>query len=205
MKNKSILQNWLLRIAGFILAILLLSAPKQAEAQVAEGFVGPEHGQSIVYTTNPTGTDTTSDVANIYIPKKDVWYWTTPLPNGVSPGDTCPVWAIDTLGERADTWVEVTGAGGHKVITLYPGGYTGTISDINNCSDTLVSANLVVKHNGNYSDTLTDTFNIDVGNYHDIYFNLAKSGSVQVWSNNGDWDQLFGDSVFVTANAINYE
>ena len=190
-------------------AAYLLLAPKLANAQWPT-FEGFNRGQYAPYSTsyviNPTGNDTISGVANNPVPILNGWYWTCTAPASwnLQPEDTCDVFAKNGT-KRQDTWISDISSGGNLVMPLFLDediNYTIASKNVNNTLDTLVEGTLVLKHDGKTSDPVIDTFWIN-SDYHDIYFNLAKSDSAWNWAN-GDWSNLYGDSVSVSLNAINY-
>lgn len=193
---------------GIALASLIYTlSPKQADAQGFDSFNRGQYAPySISYVVSPTGNDTISDVANIYVPNLDGWYWTCTAPGSwnVQPEDTCDVFAKNGT-KRQDTWISDISGGANIVMPLFLDeemNYTIASKNVNNTLDTLVEGTLVLKHDGKTSDPVIDTFWINSA-YHDIYFNLAKSDSAWNWAN-GDWSNLYGDSVSISLNAINY-
>lgn len=187
-----------------ILSLGYLIIPKQANAQTFNGINYSK--KSIITITHPNGIDTVCALANTYIPRKDGWNWGRTVPSSwnLQPGDTVDIYATDSFGvNEQNTWRNVTGAGGHLVIPLFankPKNYTIAVRNVTSI-DTLAEGRCRVKHNGNYSDWVVDTFNL-IPSDHDFAFNLANSDSVWQWTAGGDWDSILNDSVFVEATGI---
>ncbi|MFA5084295.1 MAG: hypothetical protein WC475_02850 [Candidatus Paceibacterota bacterium] len=219
MKNQ--IKNWLKGIAvGGLITLGSMFAKDAKAAPTFEGDIGESNGikqdSSITYIVKPDKSDTTDALPPTYSKRRDMWKWSVTAPTdwGLVPGDTCDIFTIDSSGQRANTWREITGAGGHLTIPLYPAGYSIGIKDITSPnSDTLMEGRCKIKHNGNYSDEIVDTFNTK-SSYYDGKFNLAESESVKTWcptlpdtGSNGknarDWNKLIGDSIFVDGKGIN--
>ena len=189
-----------------ILGLGYLAIPKQANAQSIT-FNGINYSKNAIITlTHPNGIDTVKAIAATYIPRKKGWAWARAPPVGwnLQPGDTVRIYATDSLGmNEQNTWRDVTGPS-NLVIPLFankPKNYIIAIRNVTD-SDTLAEGKCRIKHNGNYSDGIVDTFNLVPSDY-DFAFNLANSDSVWQWTNGGDWNQILGDSVFVEGRAIN--
>jgi hypothetical protein len=202
------LLNKLLMLLG-IAAISYLVTPKKADAWTAEGFVrGQDAQDAIVHMIKPDQTDTVTATAATYVPRMKGYYWSRDAPAGwnVQTGDTLDFFVIPQSGGNKiqKIWKDVTGPSDIvKPLFLDDSlNYTIAVRTCNSINDTLIEGRCQVKHNGNFSDELVDTFNISTSG-HDLYFNLSRSDSVWNWTNGGDWDLILGDSAFITANAIN--
>lgn len=212
-------------VVGGLITLGSLFAKDAKAAPSFDGYLYKSNGikqdSSMVYIVKPDKSDT----CTILDPPWDDsgwvksygWNWSRAPPSGwgLVPGDTCNIFAIDSSNQRANTWREITGAGSHLTIPLYPAGYSIGIKKITSPnSDTLMEGRCKIKHNGNYSDEIVDTFNTKYSNDYDGKFNLAESESIKAWcpalpdtGSNGknarDWNKILGDSIFVDGKGIN--
>lgn len=197
---------------AFLTLVSALFLPRIGKAQQNfEGWVKGAYAQNAkVNLINPSN-DTITATAGFYSPQLDAYYWSKTVPNGwIGPGDTCDFYIRDSLdsGKRQDLWTIVGGSTNSIITANLDKNLWNYSIDVTNVtggvSDTLIEADVRVKHQGRWSDAVRDTFNTTTS-YDDISLNIAKSDSVgDVWTNGGtNPNNIDRDSVVVIARSLN--
>jgi hypothetical protein len=185
----------------FLLGSLGLAGKADAQTRNFDGLVrGVSAANCTTSYTNPSNNKVTS-TANLYLPLVDGWYHSKSTSGWINIGDTCDVSAYKD-GKIHNVWTVVQGTV-NNVLTMFLDknrNYTLGVWNVTN-TDTLVDGTCRVKHNGRYSDTIRDTFNVNYS-FPDFSFNLATSDSVWNWTGGGNWNNILGDSVFVYGRGI---
>ncbi|MEM4215368.1 MAG: hypothetical protein QW484_03345 [Candidatus Pacearchaeota archaeon] len=197
----------LLSVLG-LASLLYLSVPKTAEADVTfEGWVKGTYAKKARVCLKNAYGDSTVAIASFYLPKLDAYYWSKTT-NIVDVNDTCWLSYTDSLnsGKRQDIWTIVHGI--NRIITANLDknlwNYSVDVTNVTDgIADTLIKADLRIKHQGRWSDAVCDTFNT-AHDYDDISLNAAKSESVQVWTNYGtNPNAILNDSIEIVARSLN--